>query len=318
MKRLFAAILQKPKSYITWFFIILTAIAIFIAGACGYLSPIITLLNSEMLTFKVGTFSFSVYEVIKGILTLILFVWLAQSLTGAVEKYIRKISAIKLANRAMLTKIFQIAIYFTLFLTLMNIYGIDLSALAFLSGAVAVGIGFGLQKIASNYISGLILLFEKTIKEGDLIEIDKDLMGFVKQIAARHTLVETFNGKEVMIPNDEFISHKVTNFTYSNSKGRIEISFGVSYASDLERVIELAIEAAAKHELCAQNNPPVCYVTSFGDSAINMLLFFWIDDVSKKRLSVKSDVIRNLWSSFKANDISIPFPQRDVNVKWDY
>ena len=318
MKKILAAILQQPKSYISWFFIIVTVIAFFIMGAFGSLTPVIKCLNSKMLTFEIGAFSFSIYELIKAILILILFIWLTQSITTYGEKYIRKLSAIKLANRVILIKIFQIAVYFILFFTIMGIYGIDLSALAFLSSAFIFGISFGLQKIASNYISGLILLFEKSIKEGDLIEIDKDITGFVKQIAARHTLVETFSGMEIMIPNDDFISHKVTNFTYSNRKGRIEIKFGIAYSSDLEHAIKVALESASSHRLCSDTKLPVCYVTEFADSSINLILFFWTDDVTNQRLAFKSDVMRNLWSNFKKNNISIPFPQRDVNVKYPF
>lgn len=316
MKKILARILQKPKSYVSWLFIVIAAITFCIMGAFGYLNPIIKSLDSKMLTFEIGAFSFSIYELIKAIFVLILFIWLTQSLTTYGEKYIRKLSAIKLANRVILIKIFQIAVYFILFFTIMSIYGIDLSALAFLSSAFIFGISFGLQKIASNYISGLILLLEKSIKEGDLIEIDKEITGFVTQIAARHTLVETFSGMEIMIPNDDFISHKVTNFTYSNRKGRIEIKFGVSYSSDLELAIKVALESASSHELCSDNKLPVCYVTEFADSSINLVLFFWTDDVTNKRLALKSDVMRNLWSNFKNNNISIPFPQRDVNVKY--
>lgn len=137
------------------------------------------------------------------------------------ERNINKISQIKTVNKAILTKIFQLFIYFTILIIVLDLHGIDLSAFAFLGGAVGIGVGFGLQKITSNFLSGMILLFEQSIKEGDLIELGTGVCGLVKHTGARYTLVETFNGQEIMIPNDEFITNRVTNWTYSNNRGRV-------------------------------------------------------------------------------------------------
>ena len=206
-------ILQRLLSNRTqWLYF--TMVVILILGAFGYFNTVIKVLDSKLLTFKFATVSFSVYKLIKSIFLIIIFFWIAQSVNRLGANNIKRLYKLEKTNREILTKILQIFVYFTFFIIILDLHGIDLSAFVFLGGAVGIGVGFGLQKITSNFLSGIILLFEKSIKEGDLIEISTGVYGFIKHTGVRHTLVETFNGQEIMIPNDEFITNRVINWTH--------------------------------------------------------------------------------------------------------
>ncbi len=197
----------------------------------------------------------------------------------------------------------------------LNVLGIDMTSLTLFSGAIGIGLGFGLQKITSNFISGLILLLEKSMEEGDLVELAVGEMGIVRKMGARYTLIETFDSKEIMIPNEDFITNRVINWTFTNKQGRVEILLGVSYDSDIEKAKQLIIEAAKAHPRSSKHPVPQCYITQFADSSVNFLLYFWVDDVTLGRLEAKSDVYLSIWKSFKANGITIPFPQNDIYIK---
>jgi small-conductance mechanosensitive channel len=294
-------------------FLIITAI--FTLAAFGYIEPIKQFLDSEALTFKIGNISLSVYKLFKAVIALILLLWLASMVSTRGTQYLKKLRKIKASNRALLIKAFQTTVYFLMFMVGLDILGIDLTAFAVVGGAIGIGIGFGLQKITSNFISGLILLFEKSIEEGDLVELADGTTGFVRNTGARYTLMETFESREIMIPNEDFITNRVTNWTFSNTQGRVDINIGVAYGSNLEQVYNLILEAAHEHPRCSHTPAAECYLTNFGDSSVNFTLYFWVDDIIEGRKRPRSDVLFAIWNKFKENDISIPFPQRDLHIK---
>lgn len=312
-KHLLQLIIPTTK-FAKWlvFFILFAFIA---AGFAGYFEPVKELLDTKQFTIKYGDIEITLYRVLKSILIIISIFWVTSIITGFAEERIKSFSRIKSGNRAIINKIVQIFIYFLAFMFILDFVGIDLTALTVLGGAIGIGIGFGLQKITSNFISGLILLFEKSVKIDDLVELNNNVSGFVRHIGARYTLVETFDSKEIMIPNEDFITNSVTNWTYSNTKGRIEIKIGVSYKSDIEKAQELILEAATEHPRCSKDPAAVCYLREFGDSSVNFLLFFWVDDVTQGRFQPQSEVLMSIWKKFAANNIEIPFPQRDMHVK---
>jgi small-conductance mechanosensitive channel len=199
----------------------------------------------------------------------------------------------------------------------LDFVGIDLTTLTVFSGAVGIGLGFGLQKIASNFISGLILLMEKSIEEGDLIELADGTFGFVRRASARYTLVETFDSKEILVPNEDLITSRVVNWTFSNSSARVELEIGVSYHSDIELARDLILQAAAEHPRCAVTPEPACFLRTFGDSSVNFTLHFWVDDVTEGRWHPHSEVMFEVWRKFKDSGIEIPFPQRDLHIRSD-
>ncbi|HAY45172.1 MAG TPA: mechanosensitive ion channel protein MscS [Gammaproteobacteria bacterium] len=307
--------LLRPKEWIVKLLLAIVVVAFLAAAFLGYLNPIITFLDSDTLAFQVGETRISAYLVVKALLAITLLFWVAGLFSDLSEKKIKTLRNIKASNRSLITKALQIFIYFIAALIALDVLGIDLTALTVLGGAIGIGIGFGLQKITSNFISGLILLFEKSIEEDDLVELEDGTAGFVRHTGARYTLIETFEGRELMIPNEDFITKRVTNWTFSNTKGRIDIDVGVSYGSDLEKASELILEAANEHPRCSKDTAAECFLVEFGDSSVNFTLFFWVDDIIEGRKRPRSDVLFSIWRKFKENNIEIPFPQRDLHIK---
>jgi len=303
-----------PRPWLAWLLLIIVGLGFTALTGSERLQPVISFLASDALSFSVGDVRLSVYLIIKALFIILILFWLSSISLSFLEKHVARIESISSSNRALFLKAVQFAVYFLLFLFSLKVIGIDLTAFAVVGGAVGIGIGFGLQKITSNYISGVILLIEKTIEDGDLIELDDGTFGFVRQNGARYTLIETFNGKEIMVPNEDFITNKVVNWTYSNKKGRVDIPIGVSYKSDIKLAHSLILEAATEHPRCITDPAPECYLREYGDSSVNFLLIFWVDDVTEGRYKPQSDVMFSIWNKFKAHDIAIPFPQRDVHI----
>ncbi len=305
----------KSKSSFAKWFIFLALATIIGFGSVGYFDSIRNQLDTAAFSFSFGEYRVSLYVIIKATLIVIFIFWAATVVSDLISVRINRFQNLRAANRELLNKIIQITIYLVSFILALDILGIDLTTLTVFSGALGIGLGFGLQKIASNFISGLILLLEKSIEQGDLVEIGDGAVGFIRKASARFTLVETFDGKEIMIPNEDFITNRVTNWTYSNTKGRVEIGVGVSYGSDLEKVFELLLQAASEHPRCATEPEPACYLREFGDSSVNFILHFWVQDVTTGRWGPKSQVLFSIWHKFKENGIEIPFPQRDLHLK---
>ncbi len=193
--------------------------------------------------------------------------------------------------------------------------GIDLSALAVIFGFLSVGIGFGLQNIASNFISGLILLFERPINVGDRITVG-DTEGDVENIQIRSTSIRTLNNITIIVPNSEFVSNQVTNWSHGDSKIRIDLPVGVSYSSDMKKVIEVLKYVADNNKELLKAPAPEVLLIGFGDSSIDMQLRFWIND-PKRYYGVRSDINFAIVEEFRKNGIEIPFPQRDLNLRDD-
>ncbi len=242
-------------------------------------------------------------------------VWFSSLLVRKTKSYIEASKSIKSTTKSIIGKFIDIFVYSAVTIIILKTLGVDMTTFAVLGGAVGVGIGFGLQKIASNFISGIILLFEKSIEVGDWIEIDNGaILGVVKHFGGRYTLIECFDGKEIMVPNEDFIINRVNNWTYSNNRARIEIDFFVAHGSDLEKVIEVATEVAKEHPRCLNYPEIECYVTKFGEYDIKFVLFFWISDITQGRMSVRSDTYIALTKKFKENNIVIPMPRRELRV----
>ena len=293
----------------------LLLLGLLVLDAFGYLHSTKQFLDSETLTFEIGSFTLSLYKLLKGLVALIALFWMASVVSATSAKQLKQFKKIKASNRALITKAFQIVAYFIAFLIALDVFGIDLTAFAVLGGTIGIGIGFGLQKITSNFISGLILLFEKSVEEGDLIELDDGMAGFVKHTGARYTLIETFENRELMVPNEDFITNRVTNWTFSNMRGRIDINIGVSYGTDLDKAYDLILKAAHEHPSCSKNPEAECYLVDFGDSSVNFTLYFWVEDIIEGRKRPRSDVLFSIWRKFHENGIEIPFPQRDLHIK---
>lgn len=314
MKQLWLKILKPNGQLAKWLVFIILAVVLGL-GASGYLDVIKAYTDTEMLSFKTGEHEISLYIVLKAALIIVLIFWTAAMVSDFAGARINKFQQMRAANRALVLKIAQIGIYILSFIFTLDILGIDLTSMAIFSGALGIGLGFGLQKIASNFISGIILLLEKSVEQDDLVEMGDGTTGFIRKSSARFTLIETFDGKEVMIPNEDFITSRVVNWTYSNSKGRVEIAVGVAYGSDIEKARDLIVQAASEHPRCIADPVPSCYLRNFGDSSVDFILHFWVDDVTSGRWKPHSEVMFEIWRKFKEYGIEIPFPQRDLHLK---
>ena len=272
----------------------------------------------EKIGFSIGDVHITAYILIKGIFLISIVIWLGKVISHYTANYIMSSQNLTRSTKELLIKLFDIILYAALFMITLNMVGIDLTALTVFSGALGVGLGFGLQKVASNFISGIILLSEKSININNLIEMDDGILGYVRKLGARASVVETFDGKEVMIPNEDFITSRVANLTHSNSKGRVDVPVGVSYSSDLDLVYRLIEEAAYEYEPTEKDRQeylPQVYLREFGDNSVNYLLTFWLPDVTTGRWRAQSDVMLMIWRKFKEHNIEIPFPQRDLHIR---
>ena len=218
-----------------------------------------------------------------------------------------------LATRYTLTRIIQYLFLFVGIIIGFQVIGIDLSGLAVIFGFLSVGIGFGLQNLTSNFIAGLMLLFEQHIQVGDRITVG-DTEGDVTEINIRSTTIRSLNNVAIVVPNSEFISSTVTNWSHGDPKTRLEIEVGVSYNSDLDTVMNSLLEAAKEHPMVLSHPEPKAWLMSFGDSAWNMRLLAWVGDPQGRR-QIQSDINCAIVKKFRKNGVEIPFPQRDLHLR---
>ena len=191
--------------------------------------------------------------------------------------------------------------------------GVDLTGLAVLSGAIGVGLGFGLQKVVSNLVSGVIILLDKSIKPGDVISLG-ETFGWINSLGARYVSITTRDGREYLIPNEDLITGQVVNWSHSNDFVRLDIYFGTAYGDDPHKVRKIAVEAAKSVDRVLSVKPPVCHIVGFGDSSVDYILRFWIRDPTGGLTNIRGNVYLALWDAFQAGGISIPFPQREVRM----
>lgn len=250
----------------------------------------------------------------KGLIIIFVLLWLSSLLTRRIDRRLRRIDSMSASNRTLTIKLIQIASYCIIFIVGMQLLGINLTALSVFSGALGVGLGFGLQKIASNFISGIILLFEKSVEANDVIELADGTVGTVRRTHARYTLMETQDGREVLIPNEEFISQRVISWTHSDKNARVEIAITISYESDIQLARALMLAAADAHPKRASKRTSICVLHAFRDSGVELHLYFWITDIIDGRMEPKSEVMLTILSAFKTNNITIPYPQRELRV----
>ena len=278
----------------------------------GLLDDAQTLLDSMGTTL--GTTRISALIVIKAAMALFVLLWLASIVSNIFESRIRNSASLTPSVQVLFTKLFKLALMFVVVLAAMSLVGINISAFAVFGGAIGVGIGFGLQKIVSNLISGLILLADKSIKPGDVIAV-ADYYGRVDSLGARYVSVLTRDGIEHLIPNEELIVNRVENWSHSQNLYRIRLPVGVHYKSDLMLAIELCLEAAKETPRVLEDPKSVCLVRGFGDSSVDLELRFWIDDPMNGRANVSSQILLGIWKKFHDNGIEIPYPQRDLHLR---
>lgn len=263
--------------------------------------------------FSIGEIRFTLLLLIQAIVVLTLLLAVARLAMRTTASRITSNADISPSMQVLLIKAVQIGIYGIAFFIGVRALGIDLTGLAVLSGAIGVGIGFGLQKVVSNLVSGVIILLDKSIKPGDVISLG-DTFGWINALGARYVSVITRDGKEYLIPNEDLITGQVVNWSHSSEFVRLDIHFGTSYGDNPHLVRKVAIEAAQSVERVLVSRPAVCHIVGFGDSSVDYILRFWISDPTAGLTNIRGNVFLALWDAFAENGISIPFPQREVRV----
>ncbi|MFL2769984.1 MAG: mechanosensitive ion channel family protein [Rhodospirillaceae bacterium] len=277
----------------------------------GLLGPTVNVLDS--VSIPIGQTRLTLLTLVNGALLLAVLTWAALTLSKMIEQRLAQVSEITPRARVLVGKTIRLVMVVVAVMVALSSVGINFAALAVFSGAVGVGIGIGLQKQVSNLISGIILLLDKSIKPGDVIEVG-DTFGWVKQMSARYVGVTTRDNKELLIPNDDFVTNQVINWSHSDREVRMEIKFGVTYDCNPREVRELAAECALKPERVVKDPAPICHLTEFGDSSLNFSLRFWINDPESGVTNVKGQVLLELWDMLEKNGIEIPYPHRVLQM----
>lgn len=271
------------------------------------------LLDSIAIDF--GDLRISLFLVVQAAVILGVMLTLARVISQVAANRIRANSEISPSMQVLAAKLAQILLFGGAFFIGLRAIGIDLTGLAVLSGAIGVGLGFGLQKVVSNLVSGLIILLDKSIKPGDVISLG-NTFGWINALGARYVSVVTRDGREYLIPNEDLITTQVVNWSHSDKFVRLDLNFGTAYEDDPHKVRKIAIEAASGVSRVLQygSKKPVCHITGFGDSSVDYVLRFWIDDPTGGLTNIRGNVFLALWDAFQAQGISIPFPQREVRM----
>ena len=281
------------------------------------LNPVTAALNAA--AFSVAGVQITLLRVLTSIVIAIVALWIGRVAGDAAQSQLRATKTLNPSMAGLLGQVLKVGFMAAAILIAISTLGVDLTALAVFGGALGVGIGFGLQSIFSNFISGVIILFERSVKVGDFIELQSGVTGLVQEINIRSTLVTTNDNVDILVPNEEFIKAQVISWTLRDARRRMRVEFGVSYASDKELVRKAGLEAAEEVEWTFQGVPgrePQVWLTGFGDSALDFELVVWLtEEAVKKPSRVKADYYWALHTALAKYDIEIPFPQRDLNFR---
>jgi small-conductance mechanosensitive channel len=277
----------------------------------GQLGPAVDALDS--VSVVLGGLRLTPLLLIKLGVLLVLALWLSNIASNFVESRITRSGDLTPSIQVLLVKMIRLGLMIFAVAVVMSAVGINLSALAIFSGAAGVGIGFGLQKIVANFISGIILLADKSVKPGDLVTIG-DSSGRISAMKTRYISVAAGDGREYLIPNEDLVTQKVTNWTYTDKNTLVKVVFGTNYDADPRLVCKLAIEVAATAPRTIKGKPPNCILTEFAEAGMKFSLTFWISDPDGMD-NVKSEVMLALWDVFKRENIRVPYPVREIRVR---
>jgi small-conductance mechanosensitive channel len=272
------------------------------------------LLLLQHIDFNLGQIHISLLTLFRAVVILLGLYWLSRNLLFLLHFWLTEESGLTPAVQILLYKLSVIFLFCVSVVVVLQYMGLGLTVFALFSGALGLGLGFGLQKVFANLVSGFIILADKSIKPGDVIQVG-DKYGWVNFLGTRYTSVVTRKGTEHLIPNETLVTSEVINWSYSNNLVRVDIPVGVSYASDLEKARDLILEAAAGSPRVLTDPKPACLLAGFGDNSVNLELRVWLNDPQKGIGSMKSDLLWGIWRRFHEHGIELPFPQRDVHLK---
>lgn len=288
-----------------------------VAARSGTFGDIVDTLDS--LALRVGHTRISVWDMIVVVLVILLVFAAGYFGSRIANRIVERITRLDLSQRLLVEKLVTLAVWTLAILMGIDFLGIDLTAFAVFSGAFGLAIGFGLQKTFGNLIAGMILLLDKSIKPGDVIAIadqgGKSTFGQIRRIGIRAVSLTTRNSKEYLIPNENLMVNQVENWSYSSKDVRMQVDVGISYNADMARAEELMLEAARSCKRVLDTPPPTVWMKEYGDSSVNFIIQCWIRDPEEGVGNVRSEVLKKLWWLLKENEIEIPFPQRDVNLR---
>lgn len=277
----------------------------------GLLPDLINLLES--VGFTVGKQHLNVWMILQGIATVLLTLLVALWASSAVESRLMATPGLDPNLRIVFTRLSKAALILLAVMIALPLVGIDLTTLSVFGGALGVGLGFGLQKITANYVSGFIILLDRSIRIGDLISVGTD-SGQVSRITTRYTVLKGMTGVEALVPNEVLVSSVVENKSYTDTKVRVALPVQVAYGTDLEKAMAIMVDATTRQPRVLPEPPVKAFVVAFADSGINMELGFWVADPHEGTLQLRSDINLAIWQAFQAAGIEIPFPQREVRL----
>ena len=298
--------IQSMERAIAWLIWIVLALHI-----SGLSQDIVESLDE--ISFSFGKQRISVLLVMQALVVIAISFLVSLWASRAIEKRIMAAEVMDMNLRVMLSKIIRTAFIFIASIVTLSAAGIDMTALSMFGGALGVGLGLGLQKIASNYVSGFIILFDRSIHINDFVSVE-DKIGVLTKLTTRYVVLKSPDGSEALIPNDTLITSTVVNHTYSDRQVRLSTSVGVGYGSDLEAAMQIMLNAAKIQPRVLESPEPQVFLKSFADSSIDLELGFWIADLEQGRLGLISEINLEIWREFKKNGIEIPFPQMEVRV----
>jgi len=283
----------------------------------GTVSDLVHTLDSMALS--IGNFRVSAWDALISVAIFIMIIVVAWGVSKLAHSILGRATKLDPSQRVLAEKLLSIFVWAMAILMGIDLLGIDLTALAVFSGAFGLAIGFGLQKTFGNLIAGIILLMDRSIKPGDVIAITdaagNSTFGQIRRIGIRAVSLTTRDEKEYLIPNENLMVNQVENWSYSSRNVRIQVPVGISYSCDIKRAEELMLEAAKSVERVLTTPPPVIWLEAYGDSSVNFVVHCWIRDPEEGVGNVRSAVLKKLWELFQAENIEIPFPQRDINLR---
>lgn len=267
----------------------------------------------EDVKFNIGKNPVNLLLALQGLLTIVVTIFIALWFSRVIENRVMRVDNINMNLRVVLAKLLRIFLLFIAVLIALSAVGLDITMLSVFGGALGVGLGFGLQRIASNYVSGFIILLDKSMQIGDVVTIDTHY-GVVSDLRTRYLVLRKLDGTQVIIPNETLIINPVINHSFTDHRARVQMPIQVSYDSPLETAMQLMQDIANDHPRVLVEPVPAVQIRGFGESGIDLMLNIWIPDPEEGSAALQSEIYLQIWQAFKINNISIPFPQREVRI----
>ncbi len=314
--RLFVYIVRRSLPRAAWIgtfeFGISLAIWVVVAlHVTGLLNGLIEYLDA--VRFPLGKTPLTLWDIVAGAVSVVLTVLAALWAGSAVEAHLMGFKSLAPNSRVVLSRLIKALLTLIAVLIGLSFVGIDITLLSVFGGALGVGLGLGLQKIASNYVSGFIILLDRSLSIGNMITVDK-FYGAVSQINARYTVIKALDGTETIVPNEMLVSSPVINHSYSNTTVLVKVTLSIAYNADVDRALQILVESATEQPRVLHEPAPSSFVTGFGADGIDLQIGFWIRDPEAGSLAIRSDIARRVLKRFRESGIEIPFPQRDVRI----